>query len=67
MPGTDNYSDYLHAVQKLPDTDHVRIYVEIVKNNREFFWTTEPSTAEFLSYDSCGTLSAVVPGGSVVV
>lgn len=24
VPGTDKHPDYLHAVQKLPDTDHVR-------------------------------------------
>lgn len=24
VPGTDKLPDYVHAVQKLPDTDHVR-------------------------------------------
>lgn len=24
VPGTDKHSDYLHAIHKLPDTDHVR-------------------------------------------
>ena len=23
VPGTDRHADYVHAVQKLPDTDHV--------------------------------------------
>lgn len=41
VPGTDKYSDYVNAVQKLPDIDHVsllgwKIYASYTINNRSF-------------------------------